>query len=85
MPHRDDIFSRFSVKEMAIFGSFARGDQNSDSDVDVLVDFTQPVGVEFIDLANFLETILKRKVDLVSRKGIQTKYLERIKNELEYV
>lgn len=83
--HRDDIFAKFAVKNMAIFGSFARGDQRSDSDIDILVEFDRPVGVEFIDLANHLESILKRRVDLVSRRGIKAKYFDRIESELEYV
>ena len=49
---------------MAIFGSYARGEQRMDSDVDVLVEFNAPIGMRFIDLANDLETILQTKVDL---------------------
>ena len=83
--HRKEITTRFAVKSLAVFGSFARGDQNENSDVDILVEFEKPVGIEFIDLADHLEAILKRKVDLVSRKGVKTKYFEHIKNELQYV
>ena len=68
--HRDEIFRRFAVKNLALFGSVARGDYRPDSDVDILVEFDKPMGIEFIDLAEYLEELLKRKVDLVSRKGI---------------
>jgi uncharacterized protein len=50
-----------------------------------LVDFDQPVGIEFIDLANELEEILKRKVDLVSRHGVKPRYLKEIEKDLIYV
>lgn len=82
---RSELFDRFPIKTLAIFGSFSRGDQNPDSDVDLLVEFNRPVGVEFIDLAEQLEVVLNRRVDLVSRRGIKPKYFDRIKTELEYV
>lgn len=83
--HRGELFARFPIKSLAVFGSFSRGAQKPESDVDILVEFDQPVGIEFIDLADYLETLLKRRVDLVSRRGIKPKYYERIKGELEYV
>jgi uncharacterized protein len=84
-PHRNEIFSRFAVKNLAVFGSYARGDQRPNSDIDILVEFDRPVGIEFIDLADYLEKLLKRRVDLVSRKGIKPKYYDQIKKNLEYV
>jgi predicted nucleotidyltransferase len=54
-------------------------------DIDILVEFRKPIGIEFIDLADELEEILKLKVDLVSKKGIKDKYLKSIETELEYV
>lgn len=70
---------------MAIFGSYARNEQRANSDLDVLVEFDSPVGVEFIDLANYLESFLDLNVDLVSRAGIKPKYYREIKNDLKYV
>jgi predicted nucleotidyltransferase len=60
--------------------------QNTEnSDIDILVEFTKPVGIEFIDLADELEKMLKSKVDLVSKNGIKPKYYEAIKKDLIYV
>jgi hypothetical protein len=70
---------------MAIFGSVSRGDDTTESDVDILVELNQPIGIEFIDLADELQEILNKKVDLVSRKGIKNRYFKHIKNELKYV
>ncbi|OGH83927.1 MAG: hypothetical protein A2261_03240 [Candidatus Magasanikbacteria bacterium RIFOXYA2_FULL_44_8] len=65
------ILKNAGVKKMSLFGSFARGDHHDDSDVDMLVEFAKPVGLfSFSDLKNKLEQKLKRKVDLVSNKGI---------------
>ena len=68
-----------------LFRSYARNEQKKHSDVDILVDFTSPVGVEFIDLADNLESLLKIQVDLVSRKGIRPKYYKEIQSDLIYV
>lgn len=53
------------VKSISLFGSFARGESNSDSDVDLLVEFTEPVGLfTLMGLKCALEDVLKRKVDI---------------------
>jgi predicted nucleotidyltransferase len=83
--HRAELSRRFHVREIAVFGSFARGDHRADSDVDILVDFDTPVGVEFIDLGDTLEQLLKRRVDLVSKRGINDRYFRRIAPHLNYV
>ncbi len=53
-----------------------------DSDVDILVDFEKPVGVEFIDLADELEELLNLKVDLVSRGAFKPQYYREIEKDL---
>lgn len=83
--HKAEVFEKFRIKNMAIFGSYARNEQKVDSDLDILVEFKSPVGIEFIDLANYLESVLKINVDLVSRKGIKPRYYNEIKSDLEYV
>lgn len=68
-----------------MFGSYARNEQRQDSDVDILVEFDSPVGIEFIDLGNYLERILNLNVDLVSRNGIKPQYFKQIEGDLKYV
>ena len=55
------------------------------ADVDIIVEFSKPVGIEFIDLANYLELKIQRKVDLITRKGLREKYLRVIESEIIYV
>jgi predicted nucleotidyltransferase len=50
-----------------------------------LVEFTKNIGIRFIDLADELETIFGKKVDLVSKNGLKNKYLEQIYSDLRYV
>lgn len=77
--------AKYGLKNMAIFGSYARNQQNPKSDIDIVVEFTRPIGSSFIDLADELEHILEIKVDLVSKKGIKPSYLKAIENDLLYV
>jgi predicted nucleotidyltransferase len=70
---------------LGLFGSYVRNEQNDQSDLDILVDFKNPIGIEFVDLAELLEKELDLKVDLVSRNGIKPKYFSAIQQEIIYV
>jgi hypothetical protein len=62
----EPILSReYKVARIGVFGSLARGEQTGRSDVDVLVEFSEPIGLKLLDLVEFLEEKLGRKVDLV--------------------
>lgn len=79
------LIDKYSIRSLAIFGSYSKGSATELSDVDLLVDFEKPIGIQFIDLADELESLLSVKVDLVSKSGIKDKYFEAIKNDLMYV
>jgi predicted nucleotidyltransferase len=83
--HKCRLFDKYPIKTMAIFGSYARKTQNEFSDIDILVDFKDQIGIRFIDLADEIEKILNTKVDLVSRRGIKEPYFDAIKSDLIYV
>lgn len=83
--HKQRLSEKYGLSVMAVFGSYGRGQQSEDSDVDILVDFKKPIGIEFIDLADELEMLLHKKVDLVSLKGIKPLYYQHIESELNYV
>ena len=83
--HKAELLDLFRVNTLAVFGSYARNEQRNDSDVDILVEFNSPVGIELIDLGNYLERILNLRVDLVSRNGIKPKYFKQIEGDLKYV
>jgi predicted nucleotidyltransferase len=82
---KKELEKRYPISEMALFGSYARGDYNEESDIDILVDFNGKVGIEFIALAHELEDTFYTKIDLVSRKGIQPKYLPSVEKNLIHV
>ena len=82
---KPELVQKFHVQTIGIFGSAVRDDFSPVSDVDIIVDFSQPVGIEFIALADYIEAQLQKKVDLVSRNGIKDKYFKAIEGEIVYV
>ncbi len=86
-PHMAELRKKYNVASLAMFGSYVRGEQTPDSDVDILVEFAER-GVnffEFIDLEEELSKIIGRRVDLVSVKGVKPRIWEHIKDSLMYV
>lgn len=83
--NKDRLFLKYGLSFIAIFGSYGRGEQNANSDIDILVDFKKPIGIEFIDLAEELEKLLNAKVDLVSKNGVKPNYFKQIESEMTYV
>ena len=83
--HKAELFKKYPLKSMALFGSYSRGEENSESDVDVMVELTIPDGMAFIRLSHELENIINRKVDLVSKGGVKERYMRVIENDLLYV
>ncbi|MBI4828242.1 MAG: nucleotidyltransferase family protein [Nitrospinae bacterium] len=76
------IMNRYKVRRLALFGSYARGDQNESSDVDILVDADPSIGLEFVTLADELERILGQRVELVSARAVNKRNMEIIQPEL---
>jgi len=69
------VAKKNAVAYLALFGSYARGDQKSNSDIDLLVEFKKPVGlIHLIHTEHEFEKIFNKKVDLITKKGL-SKYL----------
>ncbi len=83
--HKEELADRYKVKEIGIFGSYVRGEQNKRSDLDILVEFKEPIGLDFVELAELLESILEVKVDLVSKGAVKPNRWKYIKEDLIYV
>jgi predicted nucleotidyltransferase len=65
-PELPRLREKYSVERMAIFGSYAKGDQTPRSDIDILVQLAKPLGLDFIELVYHLEKVLDRKVDIAT-------------------
>ena len=82
---KPELQEKYHVSSIGIFGSAVRNDFTPESDLDIIVDFSQPIGISFIDLADYIEKKVNTHVDLVSRKGIKPQYFASIENEIVYV
>ena len=76
---------KWGVTELAVFGSVARGEANSDSDIDIMFDYEGSLGWEIVNLGDFLEAQFQCKVDLLSKKGIRSKVWPFIQDDMRYV
>lgn len=84
--NEDLLKERFKVREIGVFGSVTRREKKV-NDVDVIVEFNEPVGWEIVDLKEFLEDLLGVKVDLLTKKAVISKpaFWRSIEKEIVYV
>ncbi len=77
---------KFKVKEIGIFGSFVRGEQKDTSDLDLLIDFEEPLGlIRYVGLQNYLSDKIGERVDLVTKSGLKPRISGHILKEVIYV
>ncbi|MBN1945487.1 MAG: nucleotidyltransferase family protein [Bradymonadales bacterium] len=81
---REELAERFSVVRIGVFGSFARGEERPDSDVDILVELAEPTFDHYMDLKFRLEEVLGRPVDLVMMDTIKPRLRPIIEKEVVY-
>lgn len=82
---RHILRERFKVKRIGIFGSFSRGEQGAQSDIDVVVEFSEPIGWEIADLKEFLEELFGKEVDLVTPEALRREFREAVLKEAVFV
>ena len=79
-----DLCRRYQAKQLSVFGSAARGELRADSDIDVLVEFVDNATVDIFDFGHLeseLSVLLGRRVDLVSRRGMNPRIAPHILRE----
>ena len=81
--------NNYGIKRLGIFGSFAKQKQKSNSDIDLIVEFESPIGLNFVELAEYIEKLLGRKVDIITNEGVKSirvrEVAEDIKRSVLYV
>jgi len=65
------LAAEFGVSKIGLFGSYAKGQADDTSDIDLLIEFEHPIGFRFLELIDYLETVLGNKVDVLTPAGIQ--------------
>jgi len=85
-PHKKDIFKNYDLKELGIFGSLVRGENNSVSDIDMIVEYNViPDLLKYIELERYFEKILNSKVDLVIKNSIREELKESVLNNAVFL
>ena len=82
--HKPELKERYNVEEIGIFGSYVHGDQAESSDIDILVEFSEPIGWKIIDLKEELEKLLDRPVDLVTKDALKPRLKTQIMEDVVY-
>ena len=84
--HKDELKEQYGLKEIGIFGSYVKGEQNEESDLDILIELEKPIGfVKFMKLENVLSRLIGIRVVLVTKKALKPYIGQRILQEVEYV
>ena len=77
------MITRYKAKEIGLFGSFARGEQHEDSDIDLLVDFEDGADLfDLVGLSDYLEEALQQKVDVVPKRALREELREAVLREV---
>ncbi len=83
--HKNEMAENYHVQRIGIFGSVSRGSQVEGSDIDIIVEFSKPVGFFlFLELEEYLDALLGAKVDLVTPEALKPSTVARISSEVAY-
>ena len=80
----EELKQNFSVRSIGLFGSLARNEADSESDIDILVDFGEPTFDHYMDLKFYLERLFGRAVDLVTADTVKPRLKPLIEREVIY-
>jgi predicted nucleotidyltransferase len=80
---KPEIMLKYKIKEIGLFGSYARGEERRGSDIDLLVDFADDASFfDLVRLGDFLEARLRRKVDLISKRALRKELRRQVLQEV---
>jgi len=84
--NKKELEEKYGLEEIGIFGSYVRGEQNQDSDIDILVKVRRPAGfAKFIRLEDRISRLLGIRADLVTKEALKPHIGKRISEEVRYV
>lgn len=82
---KPELYEKYAVKEIGLFGSFSDDSYSEDSDIDIIVELERPIGWKFFTLEIYLEKIFGRKIDLVTKSALKEQIKDRILEQVNYV
>ncbi len=83
---KEEMVDKYKIERIGLFGSFIKGGQKENSDIDILVEFGKEADLfDFLGLSLFLEERLKQKVDVVSKASLREELRETVLKEVAYL
>jgi predicted nucleotidyltransferase len=83
--YKPELQRKYPISRLGLFGSYARGEATENSDIDVAVELSGPMGLNFVAMANEIEDLFGTKVDVVPKRSINPVYLASIEKDILYV
>ena len=83
---KSNLYNKYKIKNIGIFGSYVRNEETADSDLDLLVEFTETPGMrEFFQAEEYLEKLLNKKIDMVRERAIRPELKRDIMSEVIFI
>lgn len=80
------LSKEYKIKEIGVFGSYVRDEQNEDSDIDILVEYSEALSLfKVANLINYLESVFGKKVDVANKKTLRPRIGQHILSEVRFV
>ncbi|MFH1004176.1 MAG: nucleotidyltransferase family protein [Bacteroidota bacterium] len=79
------LINKFFVSQIGYFGSFVTDEQTEISDIDILVEFSKPIGWNFFTLEKYLEDTFELKIDLVTKNALKEQFKDNILKQVRYI
>lgn len=83
--HKPELQRKYPVTRLGVFGSYARGEATENSDIDIAVDIAGPMGLNFVAMAEEIESLFGTKTDVVPSRSIKPEYLPFVEKDIIYV
>jgi predicted nucleotidyltransferase len=82
--HKPELQRKYPISRLGVFGSYARGEATIDSDIDIAVEITGPMGLNFVAMADEIEDLFGIKTDIVPLRSIKPQYLPSVQKDIVY-
>lgn len=82
---KPELEKKYPITGIGVFGSYARGEADINSDIDIAVDIHGVMGLSFVAMADEIETVLGIKTDVIPLRSIKPEYLSYIEKDIVYV
>ena len=77
------LMREYGVRKIGVFGSVARKMDGKDSDIDIVVEFSRPIGLKFVEFAGYLEALFGKKVDILTQEGIENIRIKEVADDIK--